>query len=164
MRRVENSNRQIVKARTQENPEGDLLLKVLTTHFHALASAKCDDALLKQYSALLRFLRSRKGRSLEELFAAAERHRSRGTVTLNVEELRRLTLDDLEKLVNDDATTRADLEFVAAERFSVPHGSMRSFSNRQMLVAKLHTLIANERTHQTIGAVARGQGKENLEC
>ena len=144
----------------KENAESDLLLKVLATHFHSLASAKCDEVLLKQYSALLRFLRSRKGRSLEELFGAADRHRSRGTATLNTEQLREMTLEKLEKLVNDEATTRANLEFVAAERFSVPRGSMRSFSNRQMLVAKLRTLIANERTHQTIGAVARGQGKE----
>jgi hypothetical protein len=147
----------------KETSESDLLLKVLTTHFHSLVSAKCDEVLLKQYSALLRFLRSRKGRSLEELFGAADRQRSRGTATVNAEQLRRMTLAELEKFVNDEATTRANLEFVAAERFSVPRGSMRSFSNRPMLVTKLRTLIANERTHQTIGAVARGQAKERPE-
>lgn len=144
----------------KETAESDLLLKVLTAHFHSLASAKCDDVLLKEYSALLRFLRSKKGRSLEEIFGTADRHRSRGTITLKAEQLRRMTLVDLEKLINDEATSRTDLEFVAMERFSVPRGSMRSFSNRQMLVTKLRTLIANERTHQTIGAVARGEAKK----
>ncbi len=145
----------------KENPESDLLLKVLTQHFHSLASAKCDEALLKQYSALLRLLRSKKGKSLEELFGAADRHRTKGTVSVSAERLRGMSLADLERFVNDETTTRADLEFLATERFSVPRGSMRSFSNRQMLVTKLRTLITNERTHQTIGAVARGQGQEN---
>ena len=72
-----------------------------------------------------------------------------------------MSLGDLEELVNNEGTSRADLEFVAAERFSVPRGSMRSFSNREMLIAKLRTLIGNERTHQTIGAVARGESKRD---
>jgi hypothetical protein len=149
-----------MKAPKKEIAESDLLLKVLTTHFHSLASAKCDDALLKQYSALLRFLKSKKGIPFDEWAGTADKHRSKGTATLSAEQLRRMTLEDLEKLVNDEEITRANLEFVAIERFSVPRGSMRSFSNREMLIAKLRTLIANERTHQTIGAVARGEGKE----
>jgi hypothetical protein len=138
------------------------LLNVLTAHFHALVAAGSDETILRQYSALLRFLKSGKGELLEAAAHAERRARaSRPLPTLSEEELRRASLDDLARLVSDEATPRKELEFIAIQRFSVPRGSMRSFSNKRMLVDKLLTLIANERTHETIGAVARGQAKGN---
>jgi hypothetical protein len=83
--------------------------------------------------------------------------------TLTDEELRRASLDDIAKLVSDEETPRKHLECIAIQRFSVPRGSMRSFSNKRMLVDKILTLIANERTHETIGAVARGQAKQTTD-
>jgi hypothetical protein len=74
-----------------------------------------------------------------------------------LEELRNASLDDLDRIVGNDATPRKDLEFTAVERFSVPRGSMRSFSNRKMLVDKLRVLVDNERTHEAIGEIARGR-------
>jgi len=143
-----------------DEKQSSLLLKVLTAHFHALASAKCDEMLLKDYSALLRFLRARKGESLEELFRKARRKEHvKALPNLTANDVRKASLEDLEKLVNNEETPRIDLEYIAIQRFSVPRGSMRSFSNRQMLADKLRTLISNERTHETIGAVARGQIK-----
>jgi len=137
---------------------------VLTAHFRALVSARSDDSVLRQYSALLRFLKSGKGKFLESSFQAGHRaDHGRPSATLSDEELRRASLDDLEKLVNDEATPRKDLECIAIQRFSVPRGSMRSFPNKRMLVNKLLTLIANERTHETIGAVARGQTKQTID-
>jgi hypothetical protein len=69
--------------------------------------------------------------------------------------LQNMSLDDLQTLVNDERVSRKQLERIAIERFSVPRGSMRSFSNKQSLVDKLRSLIDNERAHQIIGAVAR---------
>ena len=137
------------------------LVRVLTAHFRSLTSAKCDETLLKQYSALLRFLRSGKGRFLDNLDERG--HHSEPThptrPTLNEDDLRRSSLNDIAKLVSDEATPRKELEYIAIKRFSVPRGSMRSFSNKRMLVDKLLTLIGNERAHETIGAVARGDAK-----
>jgi hypothetical protein len=142
-----------------ENRGSGSLLEVLTAHYRALVAARSDEILLRQYAVLLRFLRSGKGKFLEAAAHAEERAVSRPT--LSEEELRRASLDDIARLVGDEATPRKDLEFIAIQRFSVPRGSMRSFSNRRMLVDKLLTLIANERTHETISAVARGQAKGN---
>ena len=92
-------------------------------------------ALLKQYSALLRFLKSGKGKLLENSFDAEPRiGATRQLPTLGEEELRRASLDDIAKWVSDEATPRKDLEFIAIQRFSVPRGSMRSFSNKGMLI------------------------------
>jgi hypothetical protein len=150
-----------MRSGTPNNKQSEVLLKVLTAHYHALVSARSDETLLKEYSALLRFLKLRKTRSLED--SAHAEHRtdtSRPLPTLTAEELRKASLDDIDKLVCDDVTSRKDLEYIAIQRFSVPRGSMRSFSNRRMLVDKLRALIDNERTHETIGAVARGQSKQ----
>jgi hypothetical protein len=146
--------------RAPDDKDGGVLLKVLTAHFHALASARSDETVLRQYSALLRFLKSGKGKFLGAP-SHAERRSDPGRLLPRLcdEELLRASLDDIAKVVSDEATPRRDLECIAIQRFSVPRGSMRSFSNRRMLVSKLLTLIANERTHETIGAVARGQDK-----
>jgi hypothetical protein len=138
--------------------ESNTLLQVLTAHFRALVAARSDETVLRQYSALLRAVKS--GKFLEGL--AHTKHTavpSQLSPTLTDEDLHRASLDELDKLVNDESTARKDLERIAIQRFSVPRGSMRSFSNKQMLVEKLRTLIGNERTHETIGAVARGQAK-----
>ena len=147
---------------TDRTPDGEedggVLLKVLTAQFNALVSARSDEAVLRQYSALLRFLKSRPADFLER-FAHA-RHRSDPhpiSTGLSEEDVARASLDDLEKLVNDEATPRRDMERIAIQRFSVPRGSMRSFSNKEALVDKLRSLIDNERAHETIGAVARRQ-------
>jgi hypothetical protein len=70
-------------------------------------------------------------------------------------------LEELERIVADRTTPRSILESIAITRFSVPRGSMRTFMNKEMLINKLEILIENERTHLTIGAVARGNAKES---
>jgi hypothetical protein len=143
--------------RATGDEDNDVLLKVLTAHFHALVAARSDEGVLKQYSALLRFLKSDKGKSLK--LADQEVHRRDQNLLLpflDQEKLRRASLDDLSRLISDETTSRKHLESIAIQRFSVPRGSMRSFSSKEMLVDKLRTLIDNERTHETIGVIARG--------
>jgi hypothetical protein len=146
---------------TRDKKETEVLMKVLTAHLKTLVAAGSDETLLRQYSALLRFLRSRDTNFLESLPRAKHRtDLSSRLATLGGKQISNASLDDIDKLVNDEATARKDLEYIAIQRFSVPRGSMRSFSNKQMLVDKLRTLIGNERTHETIRAVARRQAKQ----
>jgi hypothetical protein len=145
---------------TPEDERRGALLRILTAHYHALIAARSDEGVLKEYSTLLRFLRSGKGSLIGDILRRAHSdHRPQKLPTLSDEKLRSASLDDIERMVNDEATQRKDLEFIAIQRFSVPRGSMRSFSNRRMLVDKLRALIDNERTHETIREVARGQAK-----
>ena len=145
--------------RRADKKESGLLLRVLTAHFDSLVSARSDQGLLKEYAALLRFLRSRKGkRHGQPIHPPQSLDSFLHSPNLYDQTFRDASLDDIDKLVNDEATSRKLLERIAMERFSVPRGSMRSFSNKQILVDKLRTLIENERTHETIGEVARGEG------
>ena len=144
-----------------DNKDCGALLRVLTAHYHSLVAAGSDEIILKRYAALLHFLKSGNTQFLGKSFGSKQRSDTRKILpTFSDEELRRASLDDIDKFVSDEQTTRRDLEYIAIQRFSVPRGSMRSFSNKQMLVDKLRTLIRNERTHETIGAVARGQVKQ----
>lgn len=144
-----------------DNNASETLLKVLTAHYRALVAARSDETILRQYASLLRILKSKRPHFLDERgdSKAARSAHSRPLPTINEDELRKASLNDLERIVTDAGTARKDLEFIAIRRFSVPHGSMRSFSNKEMLVDKLRSLIGNERTHETIGGVAREQGK-----
>lgn len=146
---------------TSDEKKSGALLKVLTAHYHALVVARSDETVLKQFAALLKFIKSGDARFLQEA-ALAKRSATvtKALPTLSDEDLRKASLDDLQKLIEDESTPRKNLEKIAIQRFSVPRGSMRSFSNKQMLIDKLQTLIGNERTHVTIGVVARGQADE----
>jgi hypothetical protein len=136
------------------------LLEVLRAHYRVLVSARCDEAILEQYSALLRFLKLQPCNFLESEVTAKRRpDQSRKIPDLTDDDLLNASLDDIEKLVTNESTPRKHLEFIAIKRFSVPQGSMRSFSNKQMLVDKLRSLIGNERTHNTIRDVASEQVK-----
>lgn len=146
---------------TPDEKESGALLKVLTAHYHALVAARSDDTVLRQFAALLRYMKSGNARFLHEApQAKRDANAQKALPTLSDEDLRKASLDDLQKLIEDESTPRKNLEKIAIQRFSVPRGSMRSFSNKQMLIDKLHTLIGNERTHMTIGAVARRQADE----
>jgi hypothetical protein len=146
---------------TSDNRDSGALLKVLTAHYRALVSARADETTLRQYASLLRFLKSKPLHFLDEPGDAGGTRTARAgpKPTINAEELCKASLDDLERIITDAKTPRKDLEIIAIQRFSVPHGSMRAFANREMLVDKLRTLIGNERAHQAISAVAREQGK-----
>jgi hypothetical protein len=146
---------------TSDDRDSGALLKVLMAHHRALVSARADETILRQYASLLRFLKAKHPHFLSESGDAGVTRTARAgpKPTINEEELHRASLDDLERIITDARTPRKDLEFIAIQRFSVPHGSMRAFANREMLADKLRTLIGNERAHQAIGAVARDQGK-----
>jgi hypothetical protein len=145
----------------KEKPDRSLL-KVLTAHYHSLVSAGGDVSILREYSELLRFLRSGRYNPTARQRTDHERE-PRTTQRLDRQHLENASLDALESLVKDESVSRKELEFIAIERFSVPRGSMRSFSNRDLLVEKLLTLIRTERTHETIRAVAHDQGKRPSE-
>ncbi|PSH04394.1 MAG: hypothetical protein CXZ00_06090 [Acidobacteria bacterium] len=147
--------------RKLDNKTSDPLLKVLTAHYKALVSAGSDERVLRQYAALLRFLKSGNAPKFLQEPVHAKHTEMPGLFTLNDRALISVSLDQIDKFLSDERLTRKDLERIAIQRFSVPHGSMRSFSNRQLLVDKIRTLIDNERTHETIGEVARGQTKQS---
>lgn len=144
------------------------LYDVLAAYRRALIAAGCDQSVLDEYSTLLQSLKSRKG-TFGGLHPPQNRdlkyhdEHSRRPLKRSVEEseLMESSLERLEDLVRDETVARKDLERLAIQRFSVPRGSMRSFSNRNMLVEKLLTLIRNEQAHQTIGRVARREDENS---
>ncbi len=132
----------------------------LVAQYNALVAAGSSGSLLREYSALLRFWRFNRDTVMKGL-PDQGRHSEGARVARSIsdEQLRGASLSEIEGLVNREDISRRELEHIAIQRFSVPRGSMRSFSNRQMLLEKLHTLIGNERTHETISSVARGEAR-----
>lgn len=136
------------------------LLKVLASQYDVLASAQCEESVLKDYAGLLRYLGSARKEDIDRIFSDTPNLFSKLATEAPQHadaDLRIISLDEAEKLTNDETTPRKYLERIAIHRFNIPKGSMRSFSNRQLLVDKLLTVIRNERTHTTIDLVARGQ-------
>lgn len=145
----------------RKNDTDGSLLKVLRAHFDSLVYAGCQESVLKEYADLLSALKSG---SLSSRDKSLQNKRPDSHPPLRAhiveDDIRNASLDGIEKLVANEKTTRKDLELIATLRFSVPHGSMRSYSGKQLLVDKLRTLIRNERAHETISTVARAEVKK----
>lgn len=137
------------------------LIKTLVEQRRVLAAAQCDETLLEEYSALIRFLRTATASDMRRIFSKSGFTRGSTREIPNEDEARiaNLSRADVERLINDESVPRKDLERVAIFRFKVPVGSMRSFSNRTMLIEKLAALLRNEQAHTAIETVARNQGE-----
>lgn len=135
------------------------LLKVLTSHYRSLVESESREDLLKRYSSLLRFMKREPAIFDREPKASSSALLPQVQASSQID-LKTISLSELRSYVDNEETTRKELERVASERFSVPTGSMRSFSSRRMLIEKILTLIENEQAHSIIGSVARGGNKQ----
>jgi hypothetical protein len=136
------------------------LLRVLGEQRRVLMVAGCNNVILQQYDAFIRFLRLAPPDELHRIFGdALISQYSTDGFEQGEAEITDMSASEVERVINDDTTPRKTLERIAIYRFRVPRGSMRSFSNRGMLVEKLTTLLRNEQAHRAIETVARGQGE-----
>jgi hypothetical protein len=126
-----------------DKPRGlEMLLNVLTAHYRSLSAARCDEAILAEYSKLLRVLRSNGAALLEGRLTPKTRKKPPPkSSSISDVYLRDAALDEIEKMLNNEGTSRADLEQIAITRFSVPGGSMRRFSNRR--TSRTHSAITS---------------------
>ncbi|NIK46525.1 hypothetical protein [Variibacter gotjawalensis] len=132
-------------------------LRILDAYRRSLVHADASDDILRAYSAILRHLRSEKVEQAIERDAAPKNASATSVVIPPHETVAKLTLEEVERLANDENSPRKLLEALAVARFGVPKGSLRSFSNIASLKERIFTHIQNERTHQTISSVAREQ-------
>jgi hypothetical protein len=139
----------------------DRLVRVLSDQRRVLATAGSNARIVDEYGALIQFLKSATSVELCRIFPNLTKTRKKGIEEpeWSEEQLADLSAVEVQRFIADESTSRKSLERIAIYRFRVPRGSMRSFSNRDMLIEKLSTLLRNEQAHTTIETVARGQGE-----
>jgi len=134
------------------------LLKLLDEQHRVLIAAGGDKRIILEHGALIHFLKCATTSELNRIFAMSRTvpSQARSEPDLLPEtELADISSGEVEKIIENEATPRRYLESIAIHRFKVPRGSMRSFSNRTMLVEKLQTMLRNEQAHVAIETVAR---------
>src|SRR4051812_1690766 len=110
------------------------VLLLLESQRRALKLARASPQLLEVYSAVMKYLRRLPPEALQQMMSrTGESPKTKSVHDIPVSELQSLTVEDVERLVADEASTRKLLEMIAIERFKVPRGSMRSFQNMQSL-------------------------------
>lgn len=129
------------------------LIRILEFHRRELAEAGADKDLIETYAAVIGLAKRQKPADFPGPLKG--RKRSNNIAMLSQSELVNLSLDEIERIVNDENSPRKLLEAVAVFRFHVPRGSMRSYSNMRTLREKILTSATNERAHETIKLVAR---------
>lgn len=68
--------------------------------------------------------------------------------------VRGMSLDQLEEFVGNEDISRASLEVIATDVFSVPKGSLRSYRNKEELLRKVIALIEGRKAHISIERLA----------
>jgi len=145
---------------SQSTPDVRQLLRSLTHTLRGLEIANADPALLMAYQKLLAFLASDEAGLYDAIFgkrSISKRENSTSDLAMSDDDIAKLNIEDLEKILLVENISKADLAQIATMRFSVTKGSLSKLS-REALRLKLKNLIENEKTHQTIGRLARSSG------
>lgn len=138
-------------------PDVRQLVKSLTNTLRGLEIANSDPALLLAYQQLLAKLSAVDTELVNAIFGCcslAKRETRSVRSSMSDDEIAQLSNEDVEKFLESDDATKAELAQIAAIRFSVTKGSVSKLS-KEALRLKLQNLIENEKTHQAIGRVAR---------
>src|SRR5437762_3095491 len=90
--------------------ESASLLRVMTAQYHTLVAAGASQSLLREYAAVLRFLRLNRDIVFKDVaHTAGHRERPSGIPFVSDEQLRNASLSEVEKLVNRTGITRREL-------------------------------------------------------
>lgn len=127
-------------------------ISILEANFRALKIAQANAEVLQLYETLVEIVKN--DRQIL-LLGNAQRVKFVDIPSESEEEIRNLTIEDVEELLLRDDLTRRFFERLASVRFGVPKGSMRQWGSRDSLLEKIATMMQNERMHRTIGEVAR---------
>lgn len=129
------------------------IVRVMESQRRIMIDSGADEDLIRLYAAVVRRVARFDASDIRTLYGTKS---SRQTAQ-PLPPIMDLSLDEIERLNADKSTPRRTLEAIAVHRFDVPRGSMRSFSNVDLLRAKIQTRIDNERTHGAIRSMA-GKG------
>lgn len=136
----------------------DRLFKLLEGHRRNLAEAGGDEGVLNTYGMLVRYLSRLPRQQLLKLISTrSETVKPSGDLPLK--DVQNYSLEKIRVLLGRPDVPRKILEAIAVGRFHFPKGSLRALSNLEILRAKILTMIENERSHQTIHAVAKRSAK-----
>ena len=130
------------------------VLRLLEIYRRSLVEAGTSKDILDAYSRILKFAKELPTAETAPTFKKSRAASEKSKDISSEDHLLSLSLDDIERIVQNKETPRSLLEAIAIGRFDVPRGSMRSFSNMDMLRERILTRIRNERAHQTISSVA----------
>jgi hypothetical protein len=129
-------------------------IKILDMQKRALVEAGAAIEVVSGLEAIIRHLNRMPEHQVLRLLGRAKGKTGQQEQERAIEAASALSLDDVERRLADEETSRLELEALAIGRFHVPRGSMRSLRNISILRQKLETLVQNERMHATIADIA----------
>ncbi|MGN7124228.1 hypothetical protein [Methylorubrum thiocyanatum] len=131
-------------------------LQVIDSQRKILSDSKSDEMLVRDLSAIVRYLNSMSISQASHILEKAHRrgHDQKKNQAEDFTQAYNLNLDDIQSIIDSENVTRGELESIAVGRFQVPKGSLRSIGNMEQLKMKVSTLVQNERSHQTISKLA----------
>lgn len=122
-----------------------------------LIDANADKDAIETINAIIRHLNGLPEMSIVKIVGGrVHRELARQQRDKAEQEAASMSLSEIERIVTNAHSTRAELEAIAVGRFQVPRGSLRSLSKTETLKDKISTLIENEKTHEAIGIAASG--------
>jgi hypothetical protein len=131
-------------------------LKVLDAQRQILKSVDADKGVILALEAILRHLHRLPSGQLDKLRGVLA---TKSPLVAEKKAFERrageLPLEEVQSLLDDEASSREKLEAIAIGRFQVPRGSMRSMGNIEQLRETLRMYVRNEQAHESISQVAQ---------
>lgn len=125
---------------------------LLEANLRILQLAKADDWIIDEFKLLIEHVKGSSGR---DIFYQKRTDERPLPDLMSETKVRELSIEEVTSIINDERVPRRLLEQIAIQRFGVPKGSMRKWGSKESLRDKISTMLRNERTHRTIGEVAR---------
>jgi hypothetical protein len=137
------------------------VLKLLDNQLKSIEAVEANPAVISAYKHLLKHLRALNDNQIDTILKSRgipEKHDTNSDEF--GEQLSKLNLDEIAKMVQSQDSSRKYLEKIATTRFGMTRGEISRISNKSRLVEQLTTLINNEKAHQSIKRMASSKEKD----
>ncbi len=135
------------------------LVRYMERQYMLLKSVEASQEVLETYLELLTFLEAITDDMCDTVFPSTKLSSNNPELPLVVEEsdesIQGFTAEHVEKLLNDDKSSRNLLDRIAKLRFGLTSSAISNLRNRDALIQKLKTMIKNERGHDSIARLTQ---------
>ncbi|MGA1854983.1 hypothetical protein VH569_03255 [Azospirillum sp. 11R-A] len=137
------------------------VLSYLKANLKALEAAQIDEPFAEAYRVFLKNAETFARRAQGSIATKSSQKKEGATrIRRSHEDIRGLSLDNVEKIVSDPNASRKELEDIAKVFFGVSPGTLTSLRAKSRLTKKLMELIAGDRSHQSVARLASGEASE----
>lgn len=144
---------------SEQNPRNDdfkKAVRIISSQREQLRHADAPQSIIDALEKIVSHLNRLPPHAVNRLIGnAGQKSPKQERLEQQIERAKSLSIKEVERIIERSEISRLELEAIAIGRFEVPKGSMRSFTNIDLLREKLQTFVQNEKSHIAISRLAK---------